>query len=81
MPSLPSGLGLFAASVFFACAAPHSADGDEPAGRLAPIPATSRADDRIDPMRPVRLSASERERLFEQAARDAEPLERQALQL
>lgn len=89
MPSLPNGLGLFAASVFFLCAAlcvaPDGgirvAHGDEPAGRLAPIPATSRADDRIDPMRPVRLSASERERLFEQAARDAEPLERQALQL
>ncbi|HBB74102.1 MAG TPA: serine protease, partial [Planctomycetaceae bacterium] len=30
---------------------------------------------------PVRLSSSERDRLYEQAARDAEPLERQALQL
>jgi len=32
-------------------------------------------------MRPVRLTAEERERLYEEAARDAEPLERQALQL
>jgi serine protease Do len=54
---------------------------DEPARRLTPIEATARSDDRVDPMRPVRLSSSERERLFEQAARDAEPLERQALQL
>ena len=55
---------------------------DEPAGRrLAPIRATQRQDGRVDPMRPVRLTAEERERLYEEAARDAEPLERQALQL
>jgi serine protease Do len=54
---------------------------DEPPVRLAPIPAAAGRDDRIDPMRPARLSASERERLYEQAARDAEHLEQQGRQL
>jgi len=55
---------------------------DEPPVRLAPIEATrSSRDDRIDPMRPARLSPSERARLYDQAARDAEPFERQAQQL
>ena len=54
---------------------------DEPPVRLAPIPATVGRDDRVDPMRPARLSASERERLYEQAARDAEHLEQQGRQL
>ncbi len=49
--------------------------------RLAPVEATRRREERVDPMRPVRLTAEERNRLYEQAARDAEPLERQALQL
>ncbi len=53
---------------------------DEPV-RLTPVEATARRTERVDPMRPVRLSAEERNRLYEQAARDAEPLERQALQL
>jgi len=39
------------------------------------------AADRVDPMRPARLSAVERERLFEQAARDAELLEAQGRQV
>ncbi len=50
-------------------------------GRLTPIEATQRDEGRVDPMRPVRLTAEERDRLYEQAARDAEPLERQARQL
>jgi serine protease Do len=54
---------------------------DEPARRLTPVEATARSDDRVDPMRPVRLTAQERARLYDQAARDAEPLERQAMQL
>ena len=54
---------------------------DEPPVRLAPIPAVAGRDERVDPMRPARLSASERERLYEQAARDAEHLERQGHQL
>jgi serine protease Do len=59
-----------------------SGHADEPSeARLAPIEATRRPEGRVDPMRPVRLTAEERERLYEQAARDAEPLERQALQL
>jgi serine protease Do len=53
---------------------------DEPV-RLTPVETTSRRAERVDPMRPVRLSAEERNRLYEQAARDAEPLERQAMQL
>ena len=54
---------------------------DEPPVRLAPIPAVAGRDDRVEPMRPARLSASERERLYEQAARDAEHLEQQGRQL
>ena len=54
---------------------------DEPPVRLAPIPAVAGRDERVDPMRPARLSASERERLYEQAARDAEHLEQQGRQL
>jgi len=54
---------------------------EEPVARLAPIPAVAGRDDRVDPMRPARLSASERERLYEQAARDAEHLEQQGRQL
>ncbi|MFM7242866.1 MAG: S1C family serine protease [Planctomycetaceae bacterium] len=54
--------------------------GDEPA--LAPVDAAAtRPAERIDPMRQVRLSAAERERLYEQAARDAEALESQGRQL
>ncbi len=53
---------------------------DEPA--LAPVDAAAtRPVERIDPMRQVRLSAAERERLYEQAARDAEVLESQGRQL
>jgi len=58
-------------------ASPASGSGN----RLIPIEAVQPRDGRIDPMRTVRLTATERDRLFEQAARDAEPLERQALQL
>ncbi|MCS5617154.1 MAG: trypsin-like peptidase domain-containing protein [Pirellulales bacterium] len=49
--------------------------------RLTPVEEAGRKGERIDPMRPVRLTAEERDRLYEQAARDAEPLERQAMQL
>jgi len=59
-------------------AAGRSASGQEPA-RLAPI--TTASEGRIDPRRPTRPSAVERERLYAEAARDAEPLERQATQL
>jgi serine protease Do len=53
---------------------------DEPA--LAPVDsAATRPVERVDPMRQVRLSAAERERLYEQAARDAELLESQGRQL
>jgi serine protease Do len=61
-----SGQGLYAA---------------DPAPRLTPVETAGRTGERVDPMRPVRLTAEERDRLYEQAARDAEPLERQAMQL
>jgi serine protease Do len=55
---------------------------DETDQPLTPIgPAIRRTDGRVDPMRSVRMSAAERERLYEQAARDAEVLELQARQL
>jgi serine protease Do len=60
---------------------PAAVRADEPPVRLTPIEAVRSRDGQVDPMRPVRLTASERARLFEQAARDAEPLERQAMQL
>ncbi|MBM4021871.1 MAG: trypsin-like serine protease [Planctomycetes bacterium] len=52
---------------------------DEPARRLATVE-TEPAVPRVDP-RPERLSPAERARLYDEAARDAEPLERQARQL
>ena len=60
-----------------------SAGGDEPPP-LAPIGERSvdrGPEGRVDPSRPARLSASERERLYEQLGRDAEELERQGAQL
>jgi len=56
----------------------HAAD---PPPRLTPVETAGGTGERVDPMRPVRLTAEERDRLYEQAARDAEPLERQAMQL
>jgi serine protease Do len=54
---------------------------DEPLP-LAPVkPAGADEGDRIDPMRPARLTAAERDKLYEQAGRDAERLEQQAVQL
>ena len=56
------------------------AHADEPP--LTPVgPAVDRRSERVDPMRTVRMSAAERERLYEQAARDAEMLESQGRQL
>jgi serine protease Do len=70
-------------ALFAACSAACSAAvlADEPARRLTPVESARRGAERVDPMRPVRLSAEERARLYDQAARDAEPLERQAMQL
>jgi len=82
------GTGIVLAASMLACPIvasllpPTRLQADESPVRLAPIETTNTTRDvRIDPMRPVRLSASERARLYEQAARDAEPLERQAMQL
>ncbi len=54
---------------------------DEPPVRLAPIKPLGSIEQRIDPLRPARLTESERESLYEQVARDADYLERQAAQL
>jgi serine protease Do len=73
-------------------AAPSSAVADEAPVPLAPIapPASSAPSrvasprseaTRIDPIRPARLSPSEREQLYAQVERDAELLERQSAQL
>ena len=55
-----------------------SVQGDEPPVRLAPIAPRSSATGRIDPLRQDRLTEVEREELYEQVARDADYLERQA---
>ena len=60
---------------------PLAAAEDRPATRLAPIDASSGRDGRVDPMPPRRLSAGERDRLYAEAARDAEHLEQQGRQL
>jgi serine protease Do len=80
MPPSASCRGVRAAlALLVACSAVGQAD--EPARRLTPVESARRGEERVDPMRPVRLSAEERARLYDQAARDAEPLERQAMQL
>lgn len=58
-----------------------SVQGDEPPVRLAPIAPRSSATGRIDPLRQDRLTEVEREELYDQVARDADYLERQAAQL
>jgi len=74
--ALPAALMMAAVSVL------DGARADEPVPPLTPIgPAIRRSDGRIDPMRTVRMSVAERERLYEQAARDAEILEMQGRQL
>ncbi|NCX97974.1 MAG: PDZ domain-containing protein [Planctomycetia bacterium] len=80
MPPSASCRGVRAAlALLVACSAVGQAD--DPARRLTPVESARRGEERVDPMRPVRLSAEERARLYDQAARDAEPLERQAMQL
>jgi serine protease Do len=66
----------FAAAVLASWAA-----ADDAAPPLTPVGPAVRRDERVDPMRSVRMSAAERERLYEQAARDAELLEQQGRQL
>jgi serine protease Do len=78
---LPPRCGLVLLAVAALCVDAVRVTADEPPVRLAPIEATQSVGGRIDPLRPVRLTTAERARLYEQAARDAEPLERQALQL
>jgi len=49
---------------------------EPPLSRIAPL-----SRQRVDPMRPTRLSVDEREQLYKQVQRDAEILERQSTQL
>jgi len=49
---------------------------EPPLSRIAPL-----SGQRVDPMRPTRLSVDEREQLYKQVQRDAEILERQSTQL
>ncbi|MGI9178640.1 MAG: S1C family serine protease, partial [Pirellulales bacterium] len=67
--------------VFVAAAVVVSSVVADDAPPLTPVGPAVRRDDRVDPMRTVRMSAAERERLYEQAARDAELLEQQGRQL
>ena len=82
MPFTHRGRDQAAGALFVACtvalgaAACRADDG----GRLAPIGAAV-ASGRVDPMRPARLDAAERDRLYAEAARDAEHLEQQSRQL
>jgi serine protease Do len=62
-----------------AVAACRPATADEPTVLLAPIGTAEEAP--IDPMRPARLSAEERARLYDQVTREAEHLERQGRHL
>jgi serine protease Do len=80
MPPSASRRGIRAALALLAVWS-AAAKAEEPPRRLTPVEATRRGEERIDPMRPVRLTTEERARLYDQAARDAEPLERQAMQL
>jgi len=54
----------------------HAEEPPVPMSRIAPL-----SGQRVDPMRPARLSVDEREQLYKQVARDAEVLERQSTQL
>jgi serine protease Do len=58
---------------------PPEIRGEEPPVPLAPIGA--RAAGGVDPVRSARLTAAERQRLYDQVQRDAELLERQSAQL
>jgi serine protease Do len=78
------GIHTWLAAVLAASAVVAAAE--EPPVRLAPIQPQAAAADRaaagrIDPVRRPRLSAVDREKLYEQVSRDAEALERQGAQL
>jgi serine protease Do len=78
--STPCQAGVFAAFAALTIVLPAAARADDDAStRLAPI--GGRVAERVDPMRPERLSAAEREQLYAQVARDAEQLEQQGRQL
>ncbi len=77
-------LALPAALVWAVTVAAGTAGADEPpplATIIEDRPADLGPAGRVDPSRPARLSAEDRERLFEQLTRDAEELERQGAQL
>ena len=74
IPCRPSSV--LATIAVVAMSLPIRGAGDEP-----PLTPVGQAAARVDPMRKERLSAAERERLYEQAARDAELLETQGRHL
>ena len=75
-------LAIAAAAMAVRAEEPAKARGTEAPLKLAPIErAGAGRDAPIDPMRPTRLSAADRAKLFEQVERDADLLERQAAQL
>ena len=80
-PLRRAGLAALMAGVIVGLPAIGRLRAEDQTPRLTPVEEASGTGERIDPMRPVRLTAEERDRLYEQAARDAEPLERQAMQL
>ena len=73
------------AALLSACALLTASEGslaDEPGVSLRPIqPAAAGRAERIDPFSESRLSADERERLYDEVARDAREFERQGAQL
>ncbi len=74
---VPARTSLGATLVALAVALCGAAAAEEPPlSRIAPL-----SGQRVDPMRPTRLSVDEREQLYKQVQRDAEILERQSTQL
>ncbi|MFM8497354.1 MAG: hypothetical protein ACKOEM_17800 [Planctomycetia bacterium] len=71
----------FPVAALLAMIAGHLAGGglvaaeEPPLSRIAPL-----SGQRVDPMRPTRLSVDERDQLYKQVQRDAEILERQSTQ-
>ncbi|MEI6240743.1 MAG: trypsin-like peptidase domain-containing protein [Planctomycetia bacterium] len=76
--SLPARTAVFVlAMIGYGLTACGRARAEEPPlSRIAPL-----SGQRVDPMRPTRLSVDEREQLYKQVQRDAELLERQSTQL
>mgnify|MGYP006271830045 CR=1 FL=1 len=79
--ALSRGLRLGLAAALCLVSASVTGRAEEPPSRLKPIERSTAGGGRVDPLRPARLSETERERLYEQVSREAEALERQSAQL